>query len=608
MAKYNNGQYNIKPLILSFMHKVLKFIGQKEKEGMLFSTTVLIILAFAIYIFFYHTYGKTLERDVVKADNSNPTPAHRLYDGVDYVPAVNRWVLFGHHFASIAGAAPIVGPAIAMAWGFVPALLWIWFGNVFIGAVHDYLALSASMRHDGKSIQWIAGKLMSERTGKIFEVFILFLLILVVAAFSAILGNIFHKQPAVPSASLFFIIDALIVGTMIYRLKINLTVSTIVGLLLLAISVWLGLKFPILLSYKAWLVALLVYIVIASVMPVWVLLQPRDYLNAYILWFGLFLGGIALLLAGKKMVLPAFTSFSAPVINGKPSPFWPLIPLIIACGSLSGFHSLVGSGTTSKQIDKETDALLIGYGGMFTEGFLSTIVVLSIGAFGGMVLMNAGHNIFQDAHTFSLKYLPAIKGVGGPVGIFAKTYAEAVSRVFHLSKHFIEVFASLWVAAFALTTLDTTNRIGRYVISELADPLKNKNRSLYSILSNRWVASLIPAILGILLAWGGAWQVIWPAFGGANQMLASITLLTASLWVYKELKVEKKYTYFVLIPALFLWLTVTLALLWYLFVAIPGFFSKSTVQAIILIVVVVGMLILNFLLIYDFRKSLRTKD
>ena len=571
---------------------------------MLFSTSVLVAIGFIIYVFFYHTYGKALERDVVRADDSNPTPAHRLYDGVDYVPAANKWVLFGHHFASIAGAAPIVGPAIAMAWGFVPALLWIWFGNVFIGAVHDYLALSSSMRHDGKSIQWIAGKLMSERTGKIFEVFILFLIILVVAAFSAVLGNIFYKQPEVPSASLFFIIDALIVGVMIYRLKINLSISTITGLLLLALSIFLGFKLPIVLSYKAWLVVLLAYIVIASVLPVWVLLQPRDYLNAYILWLGLFLGGIALLFIAKKLVLPAFTSFSAPVISGKPSPFWPVIPLIVACGSLSGFHSIVGSGTTSKQIDKETDALLIGYGGMFTEGFLSTIVVVSIGAFGGMVLAKAGYNIIKNPHIFSLKYLSLIKGVGGPVGIFARSYAEAVSRVFHVSKHFMVVFASLWVSAFALTTLDTTNRIGRYVVNELAEPLKDKNYGLYSVISNRWVASLIPAILGIWLAWGGAWQVIWPAFGGANQLLASIALLTATLWVYKELKVKMKYTYFVLIPALFLWITVTLALLWYLIVVIPTFFSKSLTQAIVLIIVVVIMLILNLILIYDFKKSM----
>ncbi len=572
---------------------------------MIFSTTVLIIVGLLVYLFFYNTYGKALERDVVRADDSNPTPAHRLYDGVDYVPAVNKWVLFGHHFASIAGAAPIVGPAIAMAWGFVPALLWIWFGNIFVGAVHDYLALSASMRHDGKSIQWIAGKLMSERTGKVFEIFILFTLILVVAAFSAILGNIFHKQPQVPSASLFFIIDALIVGVMIYRLKINLSVSTIVGLLLLALSVWLGLRLPLHFSYHTWLVVLLIYIVLASAMPVWILLQPRDYLNAYILWFGLFLGGIALIFVAKKLVLPAFTSFSAPVIGGKPSPFWPLIPLIIACGSLSGFHAIVGSGTTSKQIDKETDALLIGYGGMFTEGFLSTIVVVSIGAFGMLVLSSAGYNIFKDAHTFSLKYLPSIKEIGGPVGIFAKSYAEAVSRVFHLSKHFIVVFASLWVSAFALTTLDTTNRIGRYVVTELSEPLKDTHKGLYSILTNRWIASFIPATLGIWLAWKGAWQIIWPAFGGANQMLASIALLTATLWVYKEQKVEMKYTWLVLAPALFLWITVTLALLWYLVVAIPGYFEKSLTQAIVLIIFVVGMLILNFLLIYDFKKAMR---
>ncbi len=570
------------------------------------ATAAIVVIGFVIYIVFYHTYGKTLQNKVVKADNSNETPAHRLYDGVDYVPAVNKWVLFGHHFASIAGAAPIVGPAIALAWGWLPALLWIWFGNVFIGAVHDYLAMSASIRNDGKSIQWVAGKLMSKRTGYIFELFILFTLILVIAAFSAIIGNIFVKVPAVPTASGLFMIDALITGFLMYRVKLNFTLSTVVGLVLLFFSIWFGLKLPISLGYHSWLLIIFIYIVIASALPVWILLQPRDYLNAYILWFGLLLGGIALLFVFRKINLPAYTAFSAPVIEGKPSPFWPLIPLIIACGSLSGFHAIVGSGTTSKQIDKETDALLIGYGGMFTEGFLSTIVVASIGAFGAVVLGNGIIKVLHNPIAFSRAYLPAIKSVGGPVGIFAKSYGEAVSRVFRINKHVIVVFASLWVSAFALTTLDTTNRIGRYAVNELTEPLRGN--LIHKIITNRWVASIIPASIGIWMAWAGAWHIIWPAFGGANQMLASIALLTVTIWVSKELKVAAKYTYYVLIPAVFLWITVTFALIWYLGVAVPDYLSKSKAQALTLGGFVVIMLILNFILLADFIKHMRRKN
>jgi carbon starvation protein len=556
------------------------------------TTTLLIVLALLVYIVFYRTYGKSLERGVVKADPSKPTPAHKFRDEVDFIPA-RRSVLFGHHFASIAGVSPIVGPAIAMAWGWLPALIWVWFGNVFIGAVHDYLSLMASVRYDGHSIQWIAGELISKRTRKFFEVFILFLLILVIAAFSSIISKIFVSLPQVSTTSIFFIIVAVLTGWLLYRIKVSLPVATLMGIILISLSIYGGTLLPLHLPYKIWLLLLLIYIIIAASLPVWVLLQPRDYLNAYILWFGLILGGVALLFSFHSMETPSFTRWSVPIIENIPSPLWPTILLIIACGSLSGFHSLVASGTTSKQLDKEIDGLFVGFGGMFTEGFLSTIVIVSIGAFGLIVL---GEGLGK---TFAEGYGEAIEKIGGPVGIFSRSYSLAVHEAFRISVKIVNVFASLWVAAFALTTLDTTNRIGRFVLAELVEPLKERNRRFYELIRNKWVASLLVSVLGIWLAWGGAWRVIWPAFSGANQLLASIALLTVSLWVI-SLKGSRRFILLVILPALFLWFTVTVALFWYLIYVMPHFIEKSLFQALLLILITLFEIILNLILFKDF--------
>ena len=381
-------------------------------------STLVILAAVVIYVVLYFTYGKALEKKVVKADPTRETPAHKYYDGVDYVPA-HPVVLYGHHFASIAGAGPIVGPAVAMAWGWLPGLLWVWFGNVFIGAVHDYLALMSSVRHDGKSIQWLAGNLMTKRTGYTFELYIFFSLILVLAAFMAVVAGIFAKLPEVATASIAFIIVAVIVGILMYRVKLNFYISTIVGLILLGLAIWIGFLFPIKADFQTWVVVLLIYSIVASSLPVWILLQPRDYLNAYILWAGLVLGGLAFLIIGKDLTAPAVTSFTANVVGGKPSPFWPTVPLVIACGALSGFHSLVGSGTSSKQLDNELHGLLVGYGGMFTEGFLSTIVIVSIAVYGFTVFAESGVQMTPDIWGTSYAVM-AVKKVG-KVGIFSKS-------------------------------------------------------------------------------------------------------------------------------------------------------------------------------------------
>ena len=570
------------------------------------NSTVLVVLGLVIYLVMYFTYGRGLQNNIVKADKNTAPPSKKLSDGVDYVPA-NRWVLFGHHFASIAGAGPIVGPAIAMAWGWIPALIWIWVGNVFIGAVHDYLSLMASVRHDGKSIQWVAGKVMKKRTGYVFEWFVLFVLILVVAAFGAIIGGMFKNDPRLPSAFIFILISAVILGQLLYKTKVPFNVASLIGVVLLIVALWLGAKVPLTLSadpdtnYKMWLIVMGVYIVIASSIPVWMLLQPRDYLNSFLLVAGLIIGGVAFLFGFTEMQMPGYTMWSAPVISGKPSPFWPLVPLIIACGSLSGFHALVASGTSSKQLDSETNGLLIGYGSMFTEGFLSTIVVCAIGGFGFSVLGAEVAGKLQESTTaFGNGYVSTLGAVGGPGGMFSKAYGTGVNAILGLPKGAMTLLAGMWVSSFALTTLDTTNRLGRYVIVELAEPLKTKASGVYALLSNRWVASFIPAFLGIWLAWTGQWALLWPAFSGANQMLASIAMMTASIWVIRFLRASKGYQLAVTIPALLLWVTVTAALAWYLVVVIIQGHTFGAVQSFILGGMVVVMLILNFMLLFDY--------
>src|SRR6056297_1000445 len=354
-------------------------------------TTLIVVVGLAVYVLLYLTYGKKLERSVVKATDDE-TPSQRMFDGVDYVPA-KAPVLFGHHFASIAGAAPIVGPVLAMAWGWVPGLLWVWFGNIFIGAVHDYLALMASVRYDGRSVQFVASDVIAKRTGKIFYWLVFFLLILVIGAFGAVLGNMFIGNGSIPSAYILKLVAALILGMLLYRVKMNFTLATVIGVAMLVLAIIGGHLMPINASRDVWMLVMFFYIIIASAVPVNILLQLRDYLNSWLLYIGLAIGGIAAIFSFTGFTAPAFTSFSPIVSGGQPSPFWPVIPLIIACGSLSGFHALVGSGTTSKQIEKEKHGLPIGYGAMLTEGFLSTIVIISVSGFGLSIIQGAGQDL-----------------------------------------------------------------------------------------------------------------------------------------------------------------------------------------------------------------------
>ncbi|HIH73445.1 MAG TPA: carbon starvation protein A, partial [Thermococcaceae archaeon] len=361
-------------------------------------------------------------------------------------------------------------------------------------------------------------------------------------------------------------------------------------------AVWIGFKNPLIFvqgqtvdgspeylqAYHYWNIILMIYIIVAASLPVWILLQPRDYLNAYILWFGLLIGGIAFIALAKPFEAPGFTTFSANVVVGQPSPFWPTVPLVIACGALSGFHSLVSSGTSSKQLDKEIHGLLVGYGGMFTEGFLSTIVITAIAVYGVKL---TGLSVAEWGTQYITK---------GGLGTFIGGYAQGLADMYGIDVTLGKTFATLWVSAFALTSLDTATRLGRFAWQEVFGMVVDTSQGIWKSLTNKWVASIIIAVLGTWMAWGASYKVLWPAFAGMNQLLASIAMLTAALWAYKIQKAGI-WSYAVLIPALFLWITVTAGLIWYIAV-VP---LKGSTLIAVKGSLIVGLL-LNFLLAYDF--------
>ncbi len=545
------------------------------------TTTLIIVVALVIYVAVYFLYGKRIAHSVAKLDATAKTPAHRLYDGVDYVPS--KWpVVFGHHFASIAGAGPIVGPIQGVTWGWGAAILWIWFGNAFIGAVHDFMALVASIRYDGRSIQWVAGEVMKPRVSVIFGVFVYIAMILIIASFTNVVMNTFVGVPSVAMASVLFILIAVLIGYLLYWKKQSLAAMTALGLVLLVLAIWFSLGNPLTAEASVWRWVLLIYIILAAALPVTILLQPRDYLNAYLLVAFLVIGGLAFIIINEPMSWPAFTSFDAVLIGGKASPFWPTVPLVIACGSLSGFHAIVGSGTTSKMLNNEMDALRIGYGAMLTEGFLATVVVASLGAFGLEVAQKTAADV--GAAGWVVLGIPQ----------FSQAYAMGANQAFGMSLSFGTTFASLVVCAFALTSLDTTCRLGRFAWQDfwgrIVSPAGQSGGG-YKFFTNKWIASIIAGGLGVYMATtGGVFSAIWAAFGAANQMLAAVALITACVFSTKILRGGQK-CWLTLIPAFFLWITVFGAMIWYVMTMGPsaspltlGFMYILIVLAVILLV------------------------
>ncbi|MDC7223199.1 MAG: carbon starvation protein A [Spirochaetales bacterium] len=531
------------------------------------NSLVIVLIAIAAFVVAYIGYGGWLCKKW-GIDNKRETPAHAKEDGVDYVPA-SKGVVLGHHFASIAGAGPITGPIAAAMFGWVPVLLWIIIGSIFFGGVHDFGALVASIRHDGKSIGEIIEKNIGSRGKRLFALFAWLTLILVVAAFLNIVAATFASTPQAATASVLFMGVAILFGFGVYRRGLNLAVSSIIGVALLGGCIYLGMLFPLTLSAQVWMWILLAYIFVASVTPVWILLQPRDYLNSFLLFA--MIGGavIGLLFARPHMngdFVPAFAGF-----NVKGSFMFPILFVTVACGAISGFHSLVGSGTSSKMVDQEKDAKMIGYGGMLIEGVLAVIALVAIGAVG-----------MQE---------------GGAIPTFSVGVATFMSS-FGLSMDVGVPFIALAISAFALTSLDTATRLARFIFQEFwsMEGKKEEEKPVKKVLSNMYVATAISVAIGGFLGFSD-WRTIWPIFGSANQLLAALALLAIGAWLAKS----GRNNIMVKIPMIFMFLVTLTALV---------FVAKNNLAAgnYILVGFAVALFILALVLIKESYKVLFTKQ
>ena len=471
-------------------------------------------------------------------------PSHELEDGIDYVPT-RKSVLFGHHFVSIAGLGPIMGPAIAVIWGWLPAFLWVFFGTIFLGAVHDFGALYISLRSDGRSIGDVTRDLIGIRAGTLFMVIIFFLLALAMGVFALIIATLlsdgYYPQAVIPVFSLMII--AMVIGTLVYKRRMDILKATIFGVAAMFVMIYVGMRFPVTgISKNTWIYVLLVYAFFASSLPVWLLLQPRDYLNSFQLY-----AGVALMYAGLLCV-PAL-KIVAPAVNtasGKLPPLFPFLFITVACGAISGFHSLVSSGTTAKQLSNPRDARFIGYGGMLAEGMLAVIVIIACTA------------TYATEEAWHARYSSweAMDKLGPKLESFISGAASFLGRL-GIPEEFAAVFMAVIVVGFAMTTLDSATRLLRYNIQELGQTFHVK------LATNRYCASLVAvAAIGYfalmkvsvhdpvtgLVTTKETGLILWQLFGSTNQLLAALGLLAVTVYLFQR----RRPTVYTFVPMLFM--------------------------------------------------------
>ena len=516
------------------------------------SSIFIVLFGLSGFCLGWFVYSKFIAEKIYQLDPNYQTPAHRFNDGVDYVPT-NRYVLWGSHFTAVAGAAPIAGPALAVYWGWAPALLWVTFGSIFFAGVHDFGAVWASNRHDAKSIGALSESVVGKRTRALFMVVIFLLLMLVLAVFSTIIAtdmvifptSVFPAWAAIPVA--------ICVGVLIRR-KVNLLAVSVVGVAILYFTIWIGSNNEMALPGDIfglgpngnWIIILFIYAGIASMLPVWLLLQPRDYINGAQLVIGLIVLYTAVLIAMPEVTAPAFNSNLA---EGTP-PILPILFVTIACGALSGFHGIVSSGTGSKQLSNEKDARFVGYLGALGEGSLALITIVAVTG-----SLYAANGVEWDAIYGSFTTGPGQAG-------FIEGGAALISQGWGIPEAFSETMLAVMVVLFAGTTMDAGLRLQRYIVQEWG--------AIYEIapLKNSYIATLIAVAFCLLLAFGvtagqypgDGGNLIWPVFGATNQILASLTLLIISIYL---MKLRRPFI-FTLAPMVFILFMAFWASVWYL--------------------------------------------
>jgi len=492
------------------------------------------------YLIAYHTYGRFVARKIFKLDRKVPVPSNELRDGVDYVPA-RKGIIFGHHYTSIAGTGPIVGPAIGIIWGWVPAVLWVFFGSIFMGAVHDMGALVVSLRNEGKSLSEVAAKYINMRVRFIFFAIVFLSLLIVIAIFGVVIATVFTSFPNAVIPVWLQIPIAVALGHAVYKKTANVAIATGVAVLGMYVCIAIGSYIPITLgtafgipSTGLWVIVLLIYAWIASTLPVTTLLQPRDYINAWQLFIAM-----GLLVAGTVVCsISGSLPLVAPAVNhnlpANTPPIWPFMFVIIACGAISGFHSLVASGTSSKQISTEPDCQFVGYGSMLLEGFLAILVMICVAAGLGLALKLDDGSILTGQAAWQHQYGTWIgaKGLAAKLGPVVIGAANIMGNI-GLPETVGITLMGVFIASFAGTTLDTSTRIQRYVVGELAADLR------IPLLTNRWVATSFAVLTAAGLAFatgadGTGAMILWPLFGSANQLLAALALLLVTLYLKRK--------------------------------------------------------------------------
>ena len=497
---------------------------------------VIMILAFAGYLVMYKLYGQYIGKKIFALSGEAQPPSVTLEDGVDYVPT-KKEVIFGHHFTSIAGTGPIVGPAIAIIWGWVPALVWVFLGSVVMGAVHDFGALIISMRNQGKSISDYTAKYINSRTRFLFFLIVFLELWIVIAVFGLVIAIIFAMYPQSVAAVWVEVPIAMVLGYLVYRKGKSVMALSIWAILLMYLFVFLGpyipMKMPAIAGIPAtgvWTIILLIYAFFASVLPVTALLQPRDFINSHQLVIAmvlLILGVLAASFGGNLEIV-------APAVQTAPAqapPMWPFLFITIACGAISGFHSLVSSGTSAKQVRSEDDSLFVGYGSMLMEGALATLVIIAVAAGIGMGYTTKSGETLTGVAAWTTHYSSwaAAAGLGSKISAFVDGAANMINTI-GIPKQFTLAIMAVFVASFAGTTLDTATRIQRYVLSELFTSLK------MDFLTGKYVATFLAVSTACILAFatgaGGKGALkLWPLFGAVNQTLAALALIVITLYL-----------------------------------------------------------------------------
>jgi len=513
------------------------------------ATLLIAILSFFGFIVAYHTYGRYLARKIFRLDPAAKVPSEEMADGVDFVPT-HKSVVFGHHFTSIAGTGPIVGPAIAVFWGWLPALLWVVFGSIFIGAVHDLGALVVSLRSRGQTLGDAAARMISPRARMLFLLILFFALMVIIAVFGLVIAVIFSHYPESVVPVWISMPLAILIGLWAYKRGGSIVLPALLAMVVVYGTVYLGVRhIPVQFealplfggadvglwagmqsSVVVWTLVLLVYCFVASVLPVWLLLQPRDYINSRQLLVALFLLGGGLLLAQPALVAPAYNSN---VLNAPP--IVPFLFITIACGAISGFHCLVSSGTSSKQLRNEMDAQYVGYGAMLLEGALAVIVILACCAGLGMGVMRDGA-LLSGAAAYNAYYTGSWTemGLASMVGAFIEGGGNLVAATgvpLDLAAGVIAVM----VACFAATTLDTATRLQRYVLQELGGalrvaPLKNKYFATAVAVGTGGALALMPGPNGP----GSGGLILWPLFGAINQLLAGLAFMVIAFYLVRH--------------------------------------------------------------------------